>query len=468
MEFKYELFFKIWGTVPVYIVLLFSCALFGFWLYPFLDNKNTVIIASIVYFIAIFYLYLVPWDTNGICYRMLAPSLTFLTVYFMEKRNLRQKIFLCFMYELIMWMISGLMVEVSYFTNDFEYSFEWVVSSVKAIIITFAIHQVLWSFLFVLLLYMSVRMLHKVYKRKYEELSKMELLLLLGPVVPLILVRPIIRSYYQLWMEGIGNGSIKENLHADIYRFLFYIASYAATLILIITYNTIKNIQAERVNNRLLEAQISDTKLHIRQVEGLYEKMKSIRHDMGNHFQILEQLIEKNKTKEASEYLNNMKKLEKETETKLKTGNPVTDIIISDFADKMYDNKILFETSYHYPESDKINAFDMSIILNNSLNNAYEAINMIDKENSKDCCFISVKSNQKDNIYLIEICNNFDGDILFDKEQNIPFTTKNSTDHGYGLRNIKEVAKKYYGDIDVELKENNGRKVFRLVVMMQV
>ena len=468
MEFKYELFFRIWGTVPIYIVLLFSCALFGFWLSPFLNNKRTVILASVIYAIAIFYLYLVPWDTNGIFYRMLAPSLSFLTVYFMDKRNIRQKIFLCFMYELIMWMISGLMVEVSYFTNDFEYSFEWIVSSVKAIIITFAIHQVLWSILFVLLLYMSVRMLHKVYKRKYEELSKMELLLLLGPVVPLVFVRPIIRSYYRLWMEGIVNGSIKENLHADIYRFLFYIASYMATLILIITYNTIKNIQEERINDKLLEAQISDTKLHIRQVEGLYEKMKSIRHDMGNHFQILEQLIEENKTKEASEYLNNMKKLEKETETSIKSGNPVTDIIISDFADKMSDNNILFEAAYHYPESEKINAFDMSIILNNSLYNAYEAVKKLEKQKSKDDCFISVKSSQKDNIYLIEICNNFDGNIIFDKEQNTPITSKNNTEHGYGLRNIKEVAKKYYGDIDVELKENNGRKVFKLLVMMQV
>ena len=470
MDYKTELFFRLWGNIPIYMIIVFSCLMFGVWLKPFLKYKKTVAIAFLAYLFSICYLRFVPWDTNSIFDRLLAPSVAFGIIYIIEKNNIRQKIFLCILYELIMWITSAFMAEVSYFMTDFVYSIDKVQSSIKAILITFAVHQIVWTALYIILICLAVRLLHKVYKRKYEELDKKELLLLIGPVVPIFLARPIIRSYYRLWMSGIQNGSITENIHGDIYRLLFYMSGYIAILILVSTYHRIKNIQDEKMEDRILESQIEATKIHISQIEGMYEKIKSFRHDVGNHFQVLEGLIEKNETKAATEYLNSMNLLEKDIESNVKTGNPVTDIIISDFKKRTIEDNVCFETSFIYPDSEKINAFDMSIILNNSLNNAFEAVHRgenVKKEKNREPEII-LKSKQKNNVFILEICNDYYDEIIIDKEQKIPITSKDKENHGFGIRNIKEVAKKYYGDIDINLERKENRKIFKLTVMLQI
>ena len=52
-----------------------------------------------------------------------------------------------------------------------------------------------------------------------------------------------------------------------------------------------------------------------------------------------------------------------------------------------------------------------------------------------------------------------------DTETGLPQTTKmDKESHGYGLANIRKVAQKYYGDIDISQDENS----FTLTVMLMV
>ena len=52
-----------------------------------------------------------------------------------------------------------------------------------------------------------------------------------------------------------------------------------------------------------------------------------------------------------------------------------------------------------------------------------------------------------------------------DNETGLPETTKkDKCSHGFGLANIRKVAQKYYGDIDICQDENN----FILTVMLMV
>ena len=56
-------------------------------------------------------------------------------------------------------------------------------------------------------------------------------------------------------------------------------------------------------------------------------------------------------------------------------------------------------------------------------------------------------------------------DSVIDDETGLPETTKSDkTSHGYGLTNIRKVAQKYYGDIDIRQDE----KSFTLTVMLIV
>ena len=66
---------------------------------------------------------------------------------------------------------------------------------------------------------------------------------------------------------------------------------------------------------------------------------------------------------------------------------------------------------------------------------------------------------------MVEISNSFRGETEIDTDGGLPVTTKSEkTGHGYGLLNIRRMARKYHGDIDI----CNGDGVFKLTVMLML
>ena len=117
--------------------------------------------------------------------------------------------------------------------------------------------------------------------------------------------------------------------------------------------------------------------------------------------------------------------------------------------------KLQFHVAFQYPTETTANAFDVSIILNNALQNAVE----------QAVQYVDVRSYRRNNAYMIEVRNDFQESLQWDMESGLPVTCKEKKDgHGYGLVNIRRVARKYDGDIDITL--NDGE--FCLSVMMML
>ena len=109
-----------------------------------------------------------------------------------------------------------------------------------------------------------------------------------------------------------------------------------------------------------------------------------------------------------------------------------------------------------------MDAFDLSIILNNALANAVEAAK---GGESAPAGYVRITSALRENVYIIEVENSFDHPIVRNRESDLPVSTKeDKVFHGFGLRNIRQVAQKYHGDMEVQVQG----QVFRLSVMMQV
>ena len=66
---------------------------------------------------------------------------------------------------------------------------------------------------------------------------------------------------------------------------------------------------------------------------------------------------------------------------------------------------------------------------------------------------------------MLEVINCISKSVEIDDETELPETTKKDKgSHGFGLANIRKVAQKYYGDIDISQDENS----FTLTVMLMV
>ena len=72
-------------------------------------------------------------------------------------------------------------------------------------------------------------------------------------------------------------------------------------------------------------------------------------------------------------------------------------------------------------------------------------------------------SYRKGNMFFLTIENSFDG-CKMPKDDGLLMTSKSDTAlHGYGMKNMKSCAEKYYGKVDIKTEG----KVFFLTVMLQ-
>lgn len=72
-------------------------------------------------------------------------------------------------------------------------------------------------------------------------------------------------------------------------------------------------------------------------------------------------------------YLDSLQQSVDQFDMKYHTGNPVTDVVIQRYARLAEKNGIAFQTDFLFPEGMNIDAFDLSIVINNGLENAIEA-----------------------------------------------------------------------------------------------
>ena len=98
-----------------------------------------------------------------------------------------------------------------------------------------------------------------------------------------------------------------------------------------------------------------------------------------------------NNLDDATEYLEHLKNEWDEVSPEIKTGSPVIDVILMEKLREAKERQIRFISDFHYPQNTKLNAFDLSVIMNNALNNCMENV-------SGDDPYISISSFRKNSI----------------------------------------------------------------------
>lgn len=97
--------------------------------------------------------------------------------------------------------------------------------------------------------------------------------------------------------------------------------------------------------------------------------------------------------------------------------------------------------------------------------NAIEACFKMEQENR----YMRLYSYAKGEMFFIEIENSFTGErAAIDKNTGLPQSTKSHDGlHGMGIANIQRCARKYFGDIDLQISQDGNNGKFNLTVMLQ-
>lgn len=421
---------------------------------PFMKRS---VCAGLAYFLIMMLLYIVPFHMNYYAAYVIGSFIVFGLVCLTDRRNYRQKAFLVAMFSSMNWL-SMTMAEILYdnlyaFAENTDYMKSHTEIMWIALYAGVCMVYLLLEFSFMII---GVRQVLKTYRNKSVDMTAKELIMLLIPSLMGMIAYRIIRNYRMFYLLEGGENRVLY----DVLIVLFCAVSIISIVVVIVLYQDIKAKQEENRQAESLAIQIGNIRRHIGQVEDLYQGIRGVRHDMTNHILTLERLYEENRVKEAIAYGTELKTTLAGMSGEMASGNAVTDVILQEQKREAEKLQISFRSAFYYPKDTAINAFDISVILNNALQNAIEYA-----QQSKTP-YLSIRSYHRNNAYMIEVCNSFDGELQWDTESGLPVTSKEKADgHGYGLLNIRRVARKYSGDIAIDVKD--GEFCLSVMLMMK-
>ena len=444
------------SKISVIALLMITGIYFGKFVCPYIKKKKGAVAVSIVYITIMLVLYMIPPQIDNFSAYLIGVIAAFLVMYVEDRRNIYQKIFLAITFFSIRWLtvamaarLDDLVTKALVFRN----------MSAEKVWLQYGLYvgtRVLDIVLCIAFIAVAIGLINKAYIYKKDEMSVKEMVMLIVPSLVGVTGYGILQYYLMIYERDTGKNLIDTYEFYGALSFLHYLISIVAILVVIVMFQNWKEMQEEQRGQELVLNQISDMKKHIEEVEKLYRDIRSMRHDMGNHIQTLEHLVAHNNMDDATEYLEHLKNEWDEVSPEIKTGSPVIDVILMEKLREAKERQIRFISDFHYPQNTKLNAFDLSVIMNNALNNCMENV-------SGDDPYISIYSFRKNSIFMITIKNSFGGHLNFG-DSDLPETTKSGREHGMGLNNIRRVARMYMGDISLE----QGNEEVILSIMMQV
>ena len=194
-------------------------------------------------------------------------------------------------------------------------------------------------------------------------------------------------------------------------------------------------VSVNRVNREeAMEEQMKQQKEKYRQLYEMYNERNGIVHDVNKQRRLLLQYLENGQVEQAIDNLMRMDEDFRKTYTIAQTGNIVVDFFLGKLKTDIekLQGVCKIETDIVCDEL-PIEDYDMVVLLGNIVENIVEAVSVIQNPEDRK---VKVRIAQSENEFTLYAVNTMD-----ESGKKI----KKGPYHGYGIRNIKKVIKKYGG-----------------------
>lgn len=185
-------------------------------------------------------------------------------------------------------------------------------------------------------------------------------------------------------------------------------------------------------------------KYYVRQ-EQKYNKTLGLLHDVNKHIKSIEQLYLNGNTEIAAEYTKQISGMLQPLMPAKYTGNPILDILLSDYISIMDEKRIDFDIKVDHIKMDFMDAIDITTIFGNLLDNAIEACDNIERDKK---IFLKIAAYHE--MISIRIENNC---TTVKWKNGVPVSEKGQN-HGMGLLNVRRSIEKYDGSIKLKEEDN--------------
>lgn len=196
--------------------------------------------------------------------------------------------------------------------------------------------------------------------------------------------------------------------------------------------------------NRMFQLQYKQYQAYRENSELINRKV----HDLKHQLYIIRQEADR---KKQNQYLDEMTIAIQNFETKIETGNPVLDTILTQKNQYCLQNDINFTCIVQAEHLHFIDVMDISALFGNAMDNAIEAVEKIPDIEKR---LITLKVSSRNNFIMIRL-DNYDTSNIDLSSNHLPTTSKSNKDyHGIGLKSMDYIVAKYGGSLTLTKEDN--------------
>jgi len=247
-------------------------------------------------------------------------------------------------------------------------------------------------------------------------------------------------------------------------RSLFYFPVVGRTFIFVMFVSIASSIFFDRyqVKHEKIEKDLAiQTQNILKEKEYIYkrisvdEKERKMRHDVRNNLDIVYGYLKDKKYEKAEDLVKELLGVVEERDALIHTGNVSIDSVIDDKLSLAKEKNIIYEENAKNMYYGDIEINELALLIGLALDNAIEACEKVEENR-----YIYFEARNKKDYLVIHITNS----IIPHTKPRFYKTSKlvDKMNHGFGVEEIKDIVKRYDGDIQYDTKED--RVVLRIIL----
>lgn len=252
-------------------------------------------------------------------------------------------------------------------------------------------------------------------------------------------------------IELLFSLQIQEIYSSDLPFFASYALLVLCGVLSVVLFHLMTSIAEREHQAQIALNHVQLTKDHQLAIQDMYNDMRKQRHDMKQHIQALEQLIENHGSTVAKQYWDEYK-AQRPMRDSFLTGSIAVDALLTAKLLACKHHDIDFKVSQCPLNNLPISEIDFCTIVGNLLDNAIEGNNRIARVNEQK--YIHLYFSRVYDMFIIR-CENPVNLLTIHKVNNKFQTSKDDTPiHGFGIPNMISIAENAEGSCTFNIEEN--------------
>lgn len=225
-------------------------------------------------------------------------------------------------------------------------------------------------------------------------------------------------------------------------------------------YHYTETKKAEFLKLQLQLQRESDAAEYNRKLLQQDENQRILVHDIKNHLQSIAELTRQQEYDKVLSYIEHLTKVNHLLSSVRVSDNDLLSSIVCRYKRTCDEKSISLRTDIRSKCIDFLTEDDMTALFCNLLDNAFESAIHV----SDSYIELNVSARPNTSFVIISVVNSCAKNPFHDKSQKLRTTKKESQRHGFGLKSIEKIIKKYHGEMNCYFDDSN--MTFHTVIML--